>query len=201
MQQEYGKLPAGRYYIGDACYMIRDWSDWSEFCSTFGIVNSIRELRGQKVCRIGTAHGDGSYRSNIGKVFDVDSGAISCVPEKLVDEMPEKTRPKKIEEYVAVEFLEEFTCAYINGVIVFGNVHILTDDGNMDLDYDDPYDIRVNRNVQNLISKYFLTYVQARRYQMYKDGLGPAEIARREDTTHVAIIDSLNLAKKKIEKG
>jgi DNA-binding CsgD family transcriptional regulator len=60
------------------------------------------------------------------------------------------------------------------------------------------YTISGNPDVLRLIENYDLTYTQARRYQMRKDGMEYKEIARIEGASIPSIQSSYDLAKRKI---
>jgi hypothetical protein len=61
------------------------------------------------------------------------------------------------------------------------------------------YTVLGNRDVAELIQNYDLTYSQARRYQMRKDGMMLKEIAEAEGVGIVPVHDSLKLAERKIK--
>ena len=63
---------------------------------------------------------------------------------------------------------------------------------------DKAYTVTGNKDIQLLIEQYDLTYTQARRYQMKKDGMSYSQIAEAEGATIGAVQYSINLAKDKI---
>ena len=135
-------MPAGKYYIGDLCYVMHDV--WDECVDLFfpasaypGQAEGEFTLKdGRRFASFGTAYGDGTYRSNIGTSHAVDSGSIGCIRvEDIRDDQYDN-----IEELGAiVEFDKPFEVLKDAGLLIFGHVHIETDglDDDYDYDYDD----------------------------------------------------------------
>lgn len=131
-------MPAGRYYIGDLCYVMHP--EWDEACSLFfpsyesgrGVEGEFTLKDGRRFASFGTAYGDGTYNSNIGTEHMVDSGSIGCI---CVEDIRDTTY-NDIESLGAiVEFKEPFEVKKIDrGLIRFGHVEIETD-----ADYDEEY--------------------------------------------------------------
>jgi hypothetical protein len=124
-------MPAGRYYIGDLCYVMHP--EWDECCELFfppgapgrGIEGEFTLKDGRRFASFGTAHGDGTYNSNIGTEHMVDSGSIGCIRvEDIRDDEYDN-----IEELGAiVEFKEPFEVRTVSpGLLKFGHVEIETD--------------------------------------------------------------------------
>ncbi len=122
-------MPAGRYYIGDLCYVMHP--EWDEFCEL--TIQGERCLDGEftlkdgrRFASFGTAYGDGTYRSNIGTEHSVDAGLIGCIRvEDIRDD-----QYSNIEELGAiVEFDQPFEVSEDQGLIVFGHVQIETAGG------------------------------------------------------------------------
>ena len=133
-------MPAGRYYIGDLCYVMHD--EWDEVCNLFfppgdnigrGREGEFVLKDGRRFASFGTAYGDGTYRSNIGTSHSVDSGSIGCI---LVSDIRDNTYSlARLEELGAiVEFDQPFEVLEDAGLLIFGHVHIETD--GLDNDYD-----------------------------------------------------------------
>ncbi len=95
------KFPAGIYYIGDLCYVMKNelWQEWLELtsvCDSEGNVQSyedgIYQFRGFNVGWHGTNYGDGVYLSdrmaNISKtnIVTVDSGTIGIIALKALSD-------------------------------------------------------------------------------------------------------------------
>jgi hypothetical protein len=125
-------MPAGRYYIGDLCYVMHP--EWSEACALFFPSNTdSRGVNGEFVLKDGrrfanfdTMFGDGTYSSNMDTVHSVDSGSIGCIRMEDIRD----TTYSDIESLGAiVEFTEPFETEKIGpGLIKFGHVEIETDD-------------------------------------------------------------------------
>ena len=136
-------MPAGRYYIGDLCYVMHD--EWSEVCDLFfpassypGQTEGEFTLKdGRRFASFGTAYGDGVYRSNIGTDHAVDSGSIGCIRvEDINDTTYDADRIKELG--AIVEFAQPFEVSEDQGLLIFGHVQIETADSEEELDcFDD----------------------------------------------------------------
>ena len=118
-------MPAGRYYIGDLCYVMHD--EWGEFCEITMPNNQCVDgefvfADGRRFASFGTAHGDGVYQSNIGTSHSVDAGLIGCI---LIDDIRDNTRDIKRLGAI-VDFDQPFEVSEDHGLIRFGHVHIET---------------------------------------------------------------------------
>lgn len=120
-------MPAGRYYIGDLCYVMPD--EWDEFCNITIPGNEVLDGEfalkdGRKFATYGTAHGDGEYACSNGAFLGVDAGLIGCI--KIAD-ISDAAGIANMDEYGAVvDFPEDFHTGEQDGVIVFGHIHIDT---------------------------------------------------------------------------
>jgi hypothetical protein len=133
-------LPAGKYYIGDPCYVISDRDAWIEFIESCGYFEASCEayIGEDKFWAYGTAHGDGSYWCSEGKRLSVDSGLIGIVPIDVVEKYGDIDYIKGLG--IIVEFDDAFDVVFdveAEATHIFGNVHVFT---NVD-DDEDEYDI------------------------------------------------------------
>lgn len=122
-------MPAGRYYVGDLCYVMHDV--WDEVCNMFfppdytgrGVDGEFVLKDGRRFASFGTAYGDGTYGSNIGTEHSVDSGSIGCIRvEDICDDAYDD-----IERLGAiVEFDQPFEVDSDAGLLKFGHVLIET---------------------------------------------------------------------------
>ena len=85
-------MPAGKYYIGDLCYVMTD-DEWTEFCSITidgqRVLDGEFQLKdGRRFATYGTQYGDGVYYDQYGHAYPVDAGLIGCF--KIEDISPEK---------------------------------------------------------------------------------------------------------------
>jgi hypothetical protein len=76
-------MPAGKYYIGDLCYVMDD-AEWLEVCDLTirgsRVIDGEFQLKdGRKFAMYGTAYGDGTYHDHYGFSYSVDSGSIGCI--------------------------------------------------------------------------------------------------------------------------
>ena len=120
-------MKAGKYYVGDLCYVMHD--EWDEFCSL--TINGHNVLSGEFNLKDGrrfatytTKYGDGNYFDQEGKSYDVDAGLIGCIALDDIDQ----THPSNfISGGRIVEFVNDFSTFSAGGVITIGNVVIDTD--------------------------------------------------------------------------
>jgi len=80
-------MPAGKYYIGDLCYVMTD-DEWKEICSITisgqKVIDGEFQLSdGRRFAAYSTAFGDGVYHDQYGHSYSVDAGLIGCI--KLED--------------------------------------------------------------------------------------------------------------------
>lgn len=122
-------MPAGRFYIGDLCYVMHDV--WDEAVSLMFPDNHSGRGRdgeftlkdGRRFANFGTRWGDGTYTSNIGTRHLVDSGSIGCI---LVSDIQDETYDNIETLGAVVEFDQPFEVSEDSGLICFGAVHIET---------------------------------------------------------------------------
>jgi len=124
-------MPAGRYYIGDLCYVMHD--AWGEVCDLFfpanyppkGVEGEFTLADGRRFASFATAYGDGEYRSSINTSHSVDSGSIGCI---RVEDIRDRQYDNIEELGAIVEFAEPFEVFADTGMLVFGHVKIETND-------------------------------------------------------------------------
>lgn len=130
-------MPAGKYYVGDLCYVMTD-AEWDQFCSI--TIKGNRCLDGEfempdgrKFATYGTAWGDGCYRDQKRNEYSVDAGLIGCI--KVED-----IRADKYEDIESLGAIHEFASDFFtnggrnnsgdwDGVIQFGHILIETNPG------------------------------------------------------------------------
>jgi len=123
-------MPAGRYYIGDLCYVMHP--EWKEVCRLFfpadappkGVEGEFTLKDGRRFASFATAHGDGTYHANIGTSHSVDSGSIGCI---RVEDVRDSNINNIRDLGAIVEFPEPFEVSTAAGMLVFGHVKIETD--------------------------------------------------------------------------
>lgn len=71
-----GTMPAGRYWVGDLCYVL-DAEDWSQLPHPGDGLFELPD--GRTVAKFSTVHGDGTYGDDFGNEYAVDSGTIGCI--------------------------------------------------------------------------------------------------------------------------
>jgi hypothetical protein len=130
-------MKAGKYYIGDLCYVMHP--EWDEFCelTTNGhnVLDGEFNLKdGRRFATFTTKWGDGTYRDEQGRSYGVDAGLIGCI---AVDDITPSELENLTDGHV-VEFVQDFSTFSAGGVIRFGSVVIDTDFE--DLDEEEEYD-------------------------------------------------------------
>lgn len=122
-------MPAGRYYVGDLCYVMHP--EWKEVCKLFfpgnhppkGVEGEFTLADGRRFASFSTAWGDGTYYSNINTEHSVDAGIIGCIRVEDIRD----TEYDNIEELGAyVEFDKPFEVSSDGTSLVFGHVVINT---------------------------------------------------------------------------
>lgn len=121
-------MPAGKYYIGDLCYVMHD--KWDAFCEVTiqkgKVLYGKFDVEGVEVCQFGTMYGDGEYPDQFGRIYSVDAGLIGCI---MVGDIVE-CKDNNVKLGHVVEFAEPFEC-YVdndNGRLYFGHICIETGD-------------------------------------------------------------------------
>lgn len=129
------KFEAGKYYVGDLCYVLGD--RWDEFCEL--TITGREVLSGGFVMKDGTRfwthctmYGDGSYRDGQGRKYAVDAGIIGVVAFDQIDKDPSCIGGGQV-----IEFKTGFEPYFVNGVFNIGNISIDTSGSD---DYDDEYE-------------------------------------------------------------
>ena len=134
------KLPSGKYWIGDLCYVMEN--EWDEVCGLMfpdnfpeGVQGIFTLKDGRKFAAFRTAYGDGRYYDREGNEYGVDAGLIGCI---LVDDI-DKSDPdnvRGIEELGHIHTMSKPFIPYITTLgprgwykehtIHYGHVHIDT---------------------------------------------------------------------------
>jgi hypothetical protein len=126
-------MPAGKYYVGDLCYVMTD-EEWEEFCGitidgTKCLDGEFQLSDGRKFATYGTAYGDGTYQDEDGDSYSVDAGLIGCI---LVSDI----KANNYDNLLELGCIEDFDSPFVtcggrgtknwNGVIQFGHIMIET---------------------------------------------------------------------------
>ena len=128
------KVPAGKYWVGDPCYVVRD-EEWYDVCDHSDLDTPAKISNGITFC-FNTQYGDGEYVDQHKRRYPVDSGTIGLTSF----EHNPTFDPKQYGSSMAhlVEFKEEVECTNYNGVITLGDIVIDTL-GNFEEEYDENY--------------------------------------------------------------
>jgi hypothetical protein len=133
-------MPAGKYYIGDLCYVMDD-AEWLEVCDLTiqgsRVTDGEFQLKdGRRFAMYGTAYGDGTYHDHYGFSYSVDSGSIGCI---RMEDIKASNTYSLGDTQAILDFgaIQEFDADFVtgggrgkpgwDGLIQFGHVVIETD--------------------------------------------------------------------------
>jgi hypothetical protein len=120
-------MPAGKYYVGDLCYVIGD--EWQQVCSLIiqgeKLVDGEFELPdGRRFAIYSTRWGDGEYYDQYGHTYSVDAGSIGCI---LMSDIRANKYDNLLDLGAILEFTEPFETGSQGGQLKFDHVLIDTD--------------------------------------------------------------------------
>lgn len=129
---------SGNYYVGDLCYVLNE--EWDEVCDllfagrTDGGCNEgeFNLKDGRRFAIFNTAYGDGTYKDQLGRKYNVDAGSIGCI---LMDDIDLLDDRNFISGGQTVVMPSQFNVYSEDGVLCFGSIEIDTDP-----EYDEEYD-------------------------------------------------------------
>ena len=121
-------MPAGKYYIGDLCYVMTD-DEWKEICSIIIKDNQCLDGEfelpdGRRFAIYSTAYGEGEYYDQYGHTYSVDAGSIGCI---LMSDIRANKYDNLLDLGAVLEFTEPFETGSQGGQLQFGHVIIETD--------------------------------------------------------------------------
>jgi hypothetical protein len=135
-------MPAGKYYIGDLCYVMTN-EEWREFCDITLDGTKVKDGEfqfkdGRRFATYSTAFGDGVYHDQYGHSYSVDAGLIGCI---LVEDI----KADKYDNLLDLGAIQEFDTDFVTdggrgtpdwqGTIQFGRVVIETNPVEEDEEY------------------------------------------------------------------
>lgn len=123
-------LPAGKYYIGDPCYVLSE-KNLHVAIDNMG-TGGISEIDGHQMWAHFTQYGDGTFTDQNGVEYAVDGAALAAVPIDLIE------NPEGEEHGTVMEFANSFSVNYDDGVFWFGDICINTNHDVSDENVDDP---------------------------------------------------------------
>ena len=137
-------MNAGKYYVGDLCYVLHD--EWDEVCSLMfagrkngGCNQGEFNLKdGRRFAVYNTAYGDGTYVDNLGNEYFVDAGCIGCI---LVDDINLGNDRNNLSGGTVHQFAKDFNTSTDGENLTFGHVTVMTGDYDADeYDEEDEYE-------------------------------------------------------------
>jgi len=141
---KFNTMQAGKYYVGDLCYVMGD--RWDEVCKLIicgdNCLDGNFNLKdGTRFSLYSTAWGDGSYFDNRRREYLVDSGSIGCIRVEDVTDLKarEQLESGTFRGGHVIEFVESFSCDNDKGIIRIGNVIINTTDSDVCVYCDSEY--------------------------------------------------------------
>lgn len=120
-------MPAGKYLVGDLCYVMHP--EWDDACDLFfagrddhGCNQGEFQLPdGRRFASYNTKYGDGTYTDQFGNNYPVDAGLIGCI---RVDDVNDPDA--WLEGMHVHEFTSPFEVYYENGTIHVGHIAVDT---------------------------------------------------------------------------
>lgn len=121
-------MPAGRYYVGDLCYVMHDaWTEavdlmFPSAAEGFESVNGILTLKdGRQFAIFSTSYGDGVYYDQWDNEYPVDAGSIGCI---RLDDI--KDPDADITLGTVIDFEQDFDVGSDGENLKFGHIIIAT---------------------------------------------------------------------------
>lgn len=121
-------MPAGKYYVGDLCYVLTQQNEWDQFCDITISGNTCLSGEfsmpdGRRFATYTTEYGDGVYEDRQGRSYGVDAGLIGCI---LMTDIPHISEDQANELGAVIDFEANFITESVGGIIRFGQVIIDT---------------------------------------------------------------------------
>jgi hypothetical protein len=134
-------MNAGKYYVGDLCYVLHD--EWDEVCSLMfkgradgGCNQGEFNLKdGRRFAVYNTAYGDGTYVDNLGNEYWVDAGCIGCI---MVADIDLTESQNNLSGGTLHQFAKDFQTSTDGENLTFGHVTVMT--GDYDRDPEEEYE-------------------------------------------------------------
>lgn len=131
-------LPAGKYYVGDLCYVMHE--EWDEVCGLFfkgrtdqGCNQGEFMLKdSRRFACYNTRWGDGTYFDEARNRYPVDAGCIGCILVSDISPSDANNLAGNIHEMP-----RDFNTSNEDGILTFGHVVINTDNDDGFNDYEE----------------------------------------------------------------
>jgi len=127
---------AGKYYVGDLCYVINDkhWDELGEKTNWFQNDEQF-EFKGKTIFVSHTAYGDGRFNDYQGREYFVDAGLIGVIPFDIIDNNEIGDGGQ------IIEFEKDFYASCSDkGIFKIGNITIDTSNEDEEEDEEEDYD-------------------------------------------------------------
>lgn len=104
-------LPAGRYYVGDLCYVMHP--EWTEVCRLINGGNrdggEFTLADGRRFALHDTMYGDGVYPCSNGSTLGVDAGLIGCILVSDIRDAGAQSEAALLERGTIIDFPVPFS--------------------------------------------------------------------------------------------
>lgn len=131
VEQDSNVLPAGKYYVGDLCYLLPDRIYKQYVCegnNEEAVVEITAPRRPPFLAFYNyTAYGDGVYRDNFKNRYGVDAGLIGIVQLTSESLLKNALTIERQKHGKVIDFPQPFEVDASNGVFEFGHIRINTD--------------------------------------------------------------------------
>lgn len=131
VEQDSNVLPAGKYYVGDLCYLLPE-RIYEQYVCDSGKEEAVVEITAPRRLPFlafynHTAYGDGIYRDNFKNQYGVDAGLIGVVQLTSESLLKKAQTLDKRKNGKVIDFPQPFEVDASNGVFEFGHIRINTD--------------------------------------------------------------------------
>lgn len=130
--RETSLMPAGKYYVGDLCYLLPD-DIYEQYVGSFNHDGEAVDIKAgrRKVFSAfvaSTAYGDGGYSDNAGGEYSVDAGILGVVQLLSADLIAKAKEEDAAGMAKVIDFPEDFRVNRDeDGTFTFGHLTIVTD--------------------------------------------------------------------------
>ena len=131
------KFSAGKYYVGDLGYAIKDYSDWEKLIlDTNCFQDESSMYKGHQIFCASIEYGDGTFYDQNDMDYKVCAGMIGVMPFEVVEDSEGADKGQ------VIEFENDFEAYEEDGIFYIGGLEINTrnEEDNDDEDWEDEED-------------------------------------------------------------
>ncbi len=143
--RETSLMPAGKYYVGDLCYLLPD-DIYDEYVCSFNHDDEAVEVKAGRrkafsAFYASTAYGDGGYSDKTGGKYSVDAGILGVVQLLSADLIAAAKKLDADGHAKVIDFPEDFRVDRDeDGTFTFGHLTIETGDSDQEEEDDEDED-------------------------------------------------------------